>query len=127
MEPRQVILRWIDAFNRQDLEGVLDLYADDVRTESPLLLKLGQGGLVRLEGKPALREYFGRALAHAHTPPRFTPLHLLTEGEVAILEYDREAPQGGNPGVAERFVIRNGRIVESRVFWSADKIRDSLL
>lgn len=127
MEPKEVVQRWIDAFNRQDLEGVLELYAEDVRTESPLLLKLGQGGSVRLEGKRALRDYFGRALARARTPPCFTPLHLLAEGDVVILEYDREAPLGGQPGVAERFVIRDGKIAESRVFWSADKIRDSLL
>lgn len=126
-EPREVVLRWIDAFNRGDLEGVLELYDDAVRTESPLLLKLGSEGSAVLEGKPALREYFGRALAGAKEPPRFTPVHLLSDGEVVLLEYDREAPKGGRPGVAERFVIRGGKIVESRVFWSADKIRDSFL
>lgn len=127
MDPRQVILDWIDAFNRADLEGVLRLYAEDIRTESPLLLKLGREGSACLEGKPALRDYFGRALARSGGRVHFTPLHLFCEGDVVILEYDREAPHGGRPGVAERFVVRDGKIVESRVFWSADKIRDSLL
>lgn len=131
MEPREVVLRWIDAFNRGDLEGVLELYDDAVKTESPLLLKLGREGMADrpgcLEGKAALRDYFARALAAAERPPQFTPVNLLAEGEVVILEYDREAFSGGQPGVAERFVVREGKIAESRVFWSADKIRDSFL
>jgi ketosteroid isomerase-like protein len=92
-------------------------------TESPLLLKTT--GAAKLEGKKALREYFARALAAAKHPVHMTPTNLLAEGDVAILEYEREAPHGGHPAVAERFVIRDGKIVESRIFWSADKIKDS--
>jgi ketosteroid isomerase-like protein len=133
--PEATVRAWIDAFNGLghggDLETVLELYDEAIRTESPLLLKLGKDGSVCIEGKPALREYFGRALARAETPPVFTPLHLLEDGEVVILEYNREAVAGssggGQPGVAERFVVRNGKIVESRVFWSAEKIRDSFV
>jgi ketosteroid isomerase-like protein len=126
MLPADVVRAWVDAFNRGDLEAILALYSDDIRTESPLLLKLRPEGPPRLEGKAALRDYFSRALAGASRPPAFTPLHLLASGDVVILEYDREAPHGGSPGVAERFIVHDGKIVESRVFWSADKIRDSL-
>jgi len=121
-EVRGVVKAWVDAFNARDLEAILALYADDIVTETPLLLKLGRDGEPRLAGKTAVRDYFARALAAAG-PIRFTPIHLAVEGEVALLEYDREAPHGGRPGVVERFVIREGRIVETRVFWSADKIR----
>jgi ketosteroid isomerase-like protein len=121
-EVRGVVKAWVDAFNARDLEAILALYSDDIVTETPLLLKFGRDAEPRLAGKPALRDYFTRALAAAG-PIRFTPVHLAVEGEVALLEYDREAPHGGRPGVVERFIIRGGRIVETRVFWSADKIR----
>jgi ketosteroid isomerase-like protein len=119
---RALVHAWVDAFNARDLEAILALYADDIVTETPLLLKLGRDGVPVLEGKAALRDYFARALAAAG-PIQFTPVHLAVDGEVALLEYDREAPHGGRPSVVERFVIRDGRIVETRVFWSADKIR----
>ena len=119
---RTVVQAWVDAFNARDLEAILALYADDIVTETPLLLKLGKESGPRLRGKDALRDYFGRALAAAGAI-HFTPVHLAVEGDVALLEYDREAPHGGRPSVVERFVIRGGRIVETRVFWSADKIR----
>jgi len=121
-EVRDVVRAWVDAFNAHDLEAILALYADDIVTETPLLLKFGRDLRPRLEGKSALRDYFTRALAAAG-PIHFTPVHLAVDGEVALLEYDREAPHGGRPSVVERFIIRGGRIVETRVFWSADKIR----
>lgn len=121
-EIRRVVEAWVDAFNARDLEAILALYADDIVTETPLLLRLGRDGEPRLAGKAALRDYFGRALAAAG-PIHFTPRHLAIDGDVALLEYDREAPHGGHPGVVERFVVRGGRIAETRVFWSADKIR----
>ena len=121
---RAVVHAWVDAFNARDLEAILALYADDIVTETPLLLKLGRDAVPRLEGKTALRDYFTRALAAAG-PIHFTPVHLAVDGNVALLEYDREAPHGGRPSVVERFVIRGGRIVATRVFWSADKIRDT--
>jgi len=125
-DPRSVVRAWVEAWNDRDLDAVMALYSEECVTESPLLLKLGEGGSPRLSGKAALRDYFARALASAGAI-RFAPVHLLVDGEVAILEYDREAPHGGRPGVAERFIIRGGKIVESRIFWSADKIRDVFL
>jgi ketosteroid isomerase-like protein len=119
---RALVGAWVDAFNARDLEAILALYADDIVTETPLLLKLGREAGPRLEGKPALRDYFTRALAAAGSI-HFTPVHLAVDGDVALLEYDREAPHGGRPSVVERFTVRGGKIVETRVFWSADKIR----
>lgn len=127
VDAKAVVIAWMHAWNSGDLEGVLELYDENVATESPLLLKLGQGGSPRLEGKAALRDYFARALAAAKHPVHMTPVNLLVEGDVAILEYERESPEGSKsrkPAVAERFVIRNGKIVESRVFWNADKIAE---
>lgn len=125
MNPREVVEAWLAAWNSDDLEGIIALYAEDAVTESPLLLRMGRDGSATLRGKGAIRDYFARGLAHASVPIVMTPIHLLASGEVAILEYAREAPNGGHPAVAERFVVRDGKIVESRIFWNADKIQQT--
>lgn len=125
--PETVVNAWLAAWNAGDLEAVLALYADEIVTESPLLLKRSKTGPAKLEGKKALREYFAEGLAAAKQKIEMTPMRLFAGGEVAILEYLREAPHGGEPAVVERFVIRDGKIVESRVYWNADKIRDAFL
>jgi ketosteroid isomerase-like protein len=53
---------WIQAWNRRDVEAVLDHYAEDVEFRSPLaVLLLGEtSGTVR--GKQNLRDYFRKAL-----------------------------------------------------------------
>ena len=54
---------WIQAWNQRDLEAVLSHYAEDVKFQSPLVVKLlvETSGTVR--GKQNLREYFRKALA----------------------------------------------------------------
>ncbi|MEZ5752097.1 MAG: nuclear transport factor 2 family protein, partial [Paracoccaceae bacterium] len=49
---------WCDAWNRRDLDAVLDHYAEDVTIRSPLVAqRVGTPDGV-LQGKAALRAYF---------------------------------------------------------------------
>lgn len=52
------VQRWLDAWNRHDLEAVLELFADEVTFTSPRAAQIvpESGGVVR--GKSALREYW---------------------------------------------------------------------
>lgn len=54
---------WAAAWNRRDVEAILDHFHDDVVFTSPLARQLGyaEDGIVR--GKAALRTYWTRALA----------------------------------------------------------------
>lgn len=52
---------WIAAWNRRDLEAVLALFAEDAAFVSPKAETFV--GRARVEGKPALRDYWTRALA----------------------------------------------------------------
>jgi len=54
---------WLAAWNAHDLDAVLALFHDDVLFTSPLAARVvpESEGLIR--GKPALREYWGAALA----------------------------------------------------------------
>ena len=59
---KEAARKWIDAWNRRDLEAILEHYADDVEVCSPRVVQ--RYGIVdgRLRGKPRLREYFADGL-----------------------------------------------------------------
>ena len=55
---------WCDAWNRRELDAVLDHYAEDVEVCSPLVVKrMGRADGV-LHGKDELRAYFGRGMTN---------------------------------------------------------------
>ncbi|QAY77812.1 nuclear transport factor 2 family protein [Sphingosinicella sp. BN140058] len=58
---REFATTWVDAWNRHDLDAVLDHYGDDVRFHSPFARLLTGDG--RVDGKAALRAYWREGLA----------------------------------------------------------------
>lgn len=54
---------WVAAWNSRDLDRILAHWADDCVFSSPWVAKLMAEPSGRVRGKPALREYWGRALA----------------------------------------------------------------
>ncbi|HET7502228.1 MAG TPA: nuclear transport factor 2 family protein [Kofleriaceae bacterium] len=65
---------WIDAWNRHDLEAILDHYSDQVEFVSRAIIELGIDPAGAVVGKPALRRVFVAGLL-ADPELRFTPLH----------------------------------------------------
>lgn len=67
VEAQRIAEEWIDAWNRHDLDAILDHYADDIVSVSPLAIeRLGvPDGAVR--GKDQLRDYFSRGIAPGST------------------------------------------------------------
>lgn len=53
---------WYAAWNDHDLERILSHYSDDVVFVSPFAVEIAGRADGRLEGKKALRSYFGAAL-----------------------------------------------------------------
>lgn len=62
-EARRKAAEWMEAWNAHDLERILAHYTEEIEFVSPFAVRLAGApdGVVR--GKPALREYFSRALA----------------------------------------------------------------
>ncbi len=52
---------WVELWNARNVEGVLSHYHEQVEFRSPLAVKLA--GTPILQGKPALRSYWTRAIA----------------------------------------------------------------
>ncbi|HKR04474.1 MAG TPA: nuclear transport factor 2 family protein [Bacteroidia bacterium] len=108
---------WVDAFNAHDIELLLALYDDHAEHYSPKL-KVHQpetNGLIN--GKSALRAWWTEAFK------RLPQLHyelikLTADGEQVFMEYIRHTPGEEDLRVGEVLVIRNDKIVASRVYHS---------
>lgn len=107
--------RWLAAFNAQDLDGLLALYAPDAVHISPKL-RVAQpetGG--RIAGHPALRRWWADAFARL-PGLRYEEVSLTADGERVWMEYHRLLPGEATLLVAEVLEVREGLIRASRVF-----------
>lgn len=65
---------WLDAWNRHDLDAIMEHYADGVTFTSRVAVELGLAPSGSIIGKTALRHLFATGLA-ADPELRFVPLH----------------------------------------------------
>ncbi len=110
-----IAMAWLDAFNAQQLEGLLSLYAEHCRHTSPQirLLHPDTGGM--LVGKEALRAWWREAFVRL-PGLRYEMIALTAQADRAVLEYRRVASGEDAMPVSESFDIVNGLIVASRVY-----------
>lgn len=108
-------MRWVEAWNRRDVEAVLLEFDDDVVFTSPTALVVTGAGTVR--GKGALRAYWTAALERVRSL-RFTVDRVLWDSErreIAII-YTSDT-DGTRKRVSENLTIDgNGRVVSAEVF-----------
>jgi limonene-1,2-epoxide hydrolase len=108
--------RWADAWNRLDVEAVLEHFDQEVAFSSPKALEAV--GLPTVHGKDALRDYWTKALQPV-TSLRFTIVRVVWDphtSELAII-YDRQV--NGRPDRAAeilRFGL-TGRVIHGEVFY----------
>ncbi len=116
MTPREIALRWLDAFNAHDVDALVALYADDATHTSPKIRVLHPDTGGRLIGKAALAAWWKSA--NARLPGlRYEMTALTADERCAVIEYLRHAPGDEAPmPVAEAFEVRGGQIVASRVY-----------
>ena len=106
MKPKEVVQKFVDAFNRADVEALISLYTEDAINhqvaESPVV------------GKEAIRAMF--ASGFASTEMVCIPENLFEDGDWAILEWrDPEGLRG-----CGFFQIQDSKIKFQRGYW--DKI-----
>ncbi|MEY4874862.1 MAG: hypothetical protein RL708_11 [Bacteroidota bacterium] len=108
---------WFKAFNEHDVEKILSLYDDDAEHYSPKL-KIHQpetNGLIK--GKTALRNWWADAfnrLPNLH----YEVLKLTADEEQIFMEYIRKTPKEQDLRVGEVLVVKNEKIIASRVYHS---------
>ena len=122
--PREVVLAWVEAFNRGDADAAAALYHEDAVN---LQVAAGEPTV----GRQAMRDgfaYFFRAFPDNYT----RPVNLFEDGEWAILEWEGggtwRGEFAGHPPNGRSFVIQGcgffqvvgGRIKFQRGYW--DKV-----
>lgn len=103
MDPRSVVERWLEAFNRADADALAALYHPDAINH--------QVANEPVTGREAIHAMFVREFAAAEMV--CIPEHLFTDGEWAILEW--RDPQGLRG--CGFFHVVDGRIAFQRGYW----------
>lgn len=103
MTPKEVVRRWVEAFNRGDADGLAALY-DEAAVNHQVALE-------PVRGRDAIREMFAREFARADMTCIVE--NLFQDGDVAILEW--RDPQGLRG--CGFFRVEDGRIVFQRGYW----------
>lgn len=101
--PRELVLAWVDAFNRGDADEVAGFYADDAVNH--------QVANEPVAGRDAIREMFAREFAAAEMV--CIPEQLFEDGEWAILEWRDPLGLRG----CGFFHVVDGRIAFQRGYW----------
>jgi hypothetical protein len=111
----QIAEQWFAAFNAQDLEALLSLYAHDAQHFSPKL-KIRQPeteGWVK--GKNALSAWWLDSFERLPTL-QYIPTSFTANNERVIMEYIRKVSGEADMMIAEVLEIKEGLIVASRVY-----------
>jgi limonene-1,2-epoxide hydrolase len=103
MTPKDILQKWIDAFNKADLEAISDLYADNAVNH--------QVANHPVIGKPAIKDMFKGEFETAEMT--CIPENIFEDGEWAILEW--KDPNGLRG--CGFFQIKNNKIVFQRGYW----------
>jgi hypothetical protein len=89
-EVRRIVTAWVDAWNKRDLEMILDHYTGDVAVTSPLVARRFSRADGTLRGRDELREYVSVGL-HAAPGLHIDLHHTLVGVDGATVVYERES------------------------------------
>lgn len=112
---QSIAFKWFDAFNNHNLEQLLSLYDDDAEHYSPKLKihKPETNGLI--VGKQALREWWQDAFERLPSL-NYKVTSITANGDRVFMEYIRSVTGEENRLVAEVLIVREGKIIASRVY-----------
>lgn len=112
---QSIAFKWFDAFNNHNLEQLLSLYDDDAEHYSPKLKinKPETNGLII--GKQVLREWWQDAFDRLPSL-NYKVTSLTANSDRVFMEYIRTVAGESEMLVAEVLVIRENKIVASRVY-----------
>lgn len=106
---------WLSAFEHEDLDALLALYAEDCVHTSPKIRAQHPETGGRLVGKAALRTWWAKAFSGI-PGLSYEPLAFTADGERVFMEYIRHADGQPDLPVAEVLEVSDGKIVSSRVY-----------
>lgn len=112
--------RWHETVVNRDIDGLMALYRDDARFESPLVFaSYKDRGTGVLTGRDEIRAFFAASFADAGSAlGRWyrSETYFANDGQL-IWEYPRETPDGDQVDLVEVIDIADGLIAHQRVYW----------
>ena len=103
MKPKELIIKWVDAFNQGDADLIAEFYSDNAVNH--------QVANDPVEGRQAIRDMFAVEFAQADMTCIIE--NLFEDGEWAILEWRDPLGLRG----CGFFQVQNSRIVFQRGYW----------
>jgi ketosteroid isomerase-like protein len=112
---QSIAFKWFDAFNNHNLEQLLSLYDDDAEHFSPKLKIRKPETLGLVTGKQALRDWWQDAFDRLPTL-HYKVTSLTANSDRVFMEYIRTVDGEEDMLVAEVLVVKENKIVASRVY-----------
>lgn len=116
-EVETIYMRWDEALSKNDVDGLMALYAPDATIESPLIPHvMGQERGI-CEGADEIRSFFEQVAERKPEIRQYHRRRYFTDGKTLMWEYPRQTPQGEQMDFVEVMELEAGRIKKHRVYW----------
>jgi ketosteroid isomerase-like protein len=112
---KEIALKWIDAFCKHDLEYLLELYAETAIHFSPKLKARQPETNGWIRGKAALKTWWADAFNRLPSL-QYELQNLIIDDTQVLMEYKRRVDGEPDMMIAEVLEIKEGLIVQSRVY-----------
>lgn len=115
---QRIYVEWDRALENSDVEGLLQLYTDDVWFESPLVPHLLHQESGICSGKDELRQLIEILAVRKPSLRQYYRTPLLQSDNLIMWEYPRLSPEGEQMDFVEVVQLNdNGLIKSHRVYW----------
>ena len=113
------VKRWIEAWNKHDLQTVLSMYSEEIEFSSPKIKAVfPERTISKIKNKKDLEAYWSKALKK-YPKLNFVLKESIFHNNVCLIEY--YAVGRTRTSVIEKFEMQNGLVIKSSVFYGAEE------
>ena len=115
------VKRWIEAWNKHDLQTVLSMYSEEIEFSSPKIKAVfPERTISKITNRKDLKEYWSKALKK-YPKLNFVLKESIFHNNVCLIEYYAVLDGRTRTLVIEKFEMQNGLVIKSSVFYGAEE------
>jgi hypothetical protein len=115
------VKRWIEAWNKHDLQTVLSMYSEEIEFSSPKIKAVfPERTISKITNRKDLKEYWSKALKK-YPKLNFVLKESIFHNNVCLIEYYAVLDGRTRTSVIEKFEMQNGLVIKSSVFYGAEE------
>ena len=115
------VKRWIEAWNKHDLQTVLSMYSEEIEFSSPKIKAVfPERTISKIKNRKDLKEYWSKALKK-YPKLNFVLKESIFHNNVCLIEYYAVLDDRTRTSVIEKFEMQNGLVIKSSVFYGAEE------